>query len=232
MLSSVYRMVDLSVLAVAAGQSSCSEVLEAENLVARLQRGDEEAFDCLVERFHDPMLRFARSLVDKDESLAREVVQETWLAVINGLDRFEGRSSLKTWMFGILSNQAKKRFKKENRLKNWSALFEDVSMDEKLSVDSERFDPSGTWTKPPSSWNSNPEQRVENSEVLDVIEDAIENLPDSQQAVVVLRDVEGVSADDACDILDVTDSNQRVLLHRGRVRIRKALERYYDSGDV
>ncbi len=196
-------------------------------LVSRLRLGDEAAFGELIDRHHSSMLRLARMFLGSEAS-AEETVQETWLAAIDAIDRFEGRSSLKTWLFSILTNQAKKRAKKDKRTRAWSSLFDD-EMDEELSTESDRFDGAGHWTRPPIPWKINPEERAMKQKLLEVVQMAIEQLPASQQSVVWLRDVEGLSSEEVCRVLELTPGNQRVLLHRGRAKIRDTVEAYQAS---
>lgn len=198
-----------------------------QSLVERLRRGDEAAFSELVDRLHQPMIRLAAVFVT-DMGVAEEIVQETWLAVIDGIDNFEGRSSIKTWVFAILTNKARKRGKRDARIKAWSTIFE-RSIDEEVTPMSNRFDSRGRWASPPASWTVGPEERLMKDDLLAVIKSAIEALPASQRAVVRLRDVEGLSAREACDVLDISDGNQRVLLHRGRVKVRGEVETYLEQ---
>ena len=192
----------------------------------RLRAGDEAAFGELVDRYHSPLLRVAQTYVSS-RAVAEEVVQETWLAVIRGIGSFEGRSSLKTWLFRILSNRAKTRGAREARTIAMSALAGDDH-----AVDPDRFfgadhpESPGWWSSYPTAW---PEERLLASEVRDVIEEAVEELPDGQRAVIALRDLEGWSSDETCDALGISAGNQRVLLHRARSRVRSALERYLDE---
>jgi RNA polymerase sigma-70 factor (ECF subfamily) len=197
------------------------------DLVARLRGGDEQAFGELIDRYHASMIRLARIFVDSEAS-AEEIVQETWLAVIDGIDRFEERSSLKTWIFSILTNQARRRAKQDARTRAWSSIFE-VDMGEELSTEPERFDGSGHWKRPPTRWKLDPEERVIKQKLLEVVQGALEALPTSQRTVVWLRDVEGLSSDEVCRVLDISAGNQRVLLHRGRVAVRKAVEAYQEK---
>jgi RNA polymerase sigma-70 factor (ECF subfamily) len=202
------------------------------SLLERLRAGDEGAFAQLVDEYGSSMLRVARFHV-RDRAVAEEVVQETWLAVLNGIDRFEGRSSLRTWIFRILSNRAKTRGEREGRTVPFSAL-STRSTDEELGLDADRFLPSddartpGAWAAPPRGW---PEERLIERETLEVLKDAINDLPDAQREVIRLRDVEGWSADEVSAALEITDVNQRVLLHRARSKVRAALERHL-SGRV
>ena len=199
-------------------------------LAQALQEGDENAFRLLVERYHASLLRVAILYV-RNRSVAEEVVQETWLAVISGLHRFERRSLLKTWIFRILTNTAKTRAVREGRTVPFSALAEHV--EEGGSVDPERFRGpedrwAGHWASPPERWTEIPEQRLLSRETFGVIQQAIEALPLVQAKVITLRDVEGWSAEEVCALLDLSEGNQRVLLHRARSKVRAELERYLD----
>jgi len=202
-------------------------------LVAALRRGDEAAFVTLVGRYQAPLLRLARTFV-RDRAVAEEVVQETWLAVLNGIDRFEGRASLKTWIFQILSNRARTRAVRERRSAPFSSLAgEDDAGDAVL--DAERFHPpghrwSGHWAAAPLDWRTLPEERVLGRETLAHVREAIAELPPRQAQVLVLRDVEGWDSDEVCAALGLTDGNQRILLHRARGRVRAALEVYLTEG--
>ncbi len=208
-------------------------VASAEDLelLEALRRGDEAAFAGLVDRFHAPMLRLAMSYVSS-RAVAEEAVQDAWLAIIQGLDRFEGRSSLKTWIFRIVSNRARSRAVREHRSIPFSTLAgPDTSTP---SVEPERFLPddhrwAGHWASPPQSWEDIPEERLLAAETRGQVEQAIQALPASQRLVVTLRDVEGWTGPEVCDLLGLTMGNQRVLLHRARARIRHALERYFDE---
>jgi RNA polymerase sigma-70 factor, ECF subfamily len=196
------------------------------DLVARLRDGDESAFAELIDSYGPTMLRVAQMFV-RDRQSAEEVVQETWLAVLNGIDRFEGRSSLKTWLFRILTNRAKTRGQRDGRMVPFSALAGAGEGDEP-SVDPDRFlgpdsPHPGAWAAPPRAW---PEDKVLEHETLGVIQTAIEELPDAQREVIRLRDVEGWSPMEVTDALEITDGNQRVLLHRARSKVRAALEAY------
>ena len=199
-------------------------------LVAALRRGDEAAFVELVRLYGPSLLRLARTFV-RDKAVAEEVVQETWLAVLNGIDRFEGRSSLKTWIFQILSNRAKTRAVRERRSAPFSALAGDGDDDE-TAVDADRFRGeghrwAGHWAAAPSDWSHLPEERLLGRETLERVNAAIEMLPPRQADVIVLRDVEGWTPDEVCAALGITDGNQRILLHRGRARLRARLEDVY-----
>jgi RNA polymerase sigma-70 factor, ECF subfamily len=204
-------------------------VVESRELDA-LRSGDEEAFLAFVRRHQTAMVRVAQIYVSRRD-IAEEVVQEAWLGVLRGLDRFEGRSSLKTWLFRIVTNLAKTRAVREGRTIPFSALRSPESVPEP-AVEPERFrrpdDPRwpGHWSSKPTEW---PEQQLLGGETLQRIQDAIEALPDSQRAVITLRDVEGWSAQEVRNALELSETNQRVLLHRARSKVRSALERYFDE---
>ena len=201
---------------------------EDHELVQRLREGDESAFAELIDTYGATMVRVAQMYV-RDRGSAEEVVQETWLAVLNGIDRFEERSSLKTWLFRILTNRAKTRGQRDGRSIPFSSL-PGAGEEDGPSVDPDRFlgpdsaEP-GAWAAPPRAW---PQDQVLQKETLDVIQMAIEQLPDAQREVIRLRDVEGWSPTEVTDALEITDGNQRVLLHRARSRVRAALESYLD----
>ena len=204
--------------------------LDAE-LVDRLRAGDESAFAWLVDSYSSTLMRLARSFVASD-AVAEEVVQETWLAVITGIGRFEARSSLKTWLFTILVNRARSRASRESRTIPFSAL--DIHEgDDEPSVPPERFLPADHpqwphhWATPPQPWGRGPEGSALDREALAVFKRALDALPPAQRLVVALRDVHGFSAAEACAVLDLTDANQRVLLHRGRSQLRAVLECYF-----
>ena len=200
-------------------------------VVDALRRGDEAAFARLLREHQASLERVARIYVSS-AAVAEEVVQETWLAVLNGIDRFEGRSSLKTWIFRILTNIAKTRAQREGRTLPFSALERPDAVPEP-AVEPDRFLDSehprwpGHWAARPEPW---PEERLLADETRAVVEQAIERLPPAQRAVISLRDVEGWSADETCNALGVSETNQRVLLHRARSKVRRALEQYLDEG--
>lgn len=204
-------------------------------LVAALRAGDEAVFESLVMRHHDAMLRVARLHV-RDRAAAEEVVQDTWVAVIRGLDRFEERASLRTWIFRILQNQAITRGQREHRTVPFSALGGDNGDGgdggDGPTVDPDRFHPAsdrdhpGAWSAPPARWSALPEDRLLAAETLAHVRAAIATLPPAQQVVIGLRDVDGWSGPDVSEILGITLINQRVLLHRARAAVRRALETY------
>jgi RNA polymerase sigma-70 factor, ECF subfamily len=203
------------------------QVLSSEDaeLVERLRAGDEAAFAMLVHDYGGAMLRVAQMYVSS-RAVAEDVVQEAWLGVLNGIDRFEGRSSLKTWIFRILTNTAKTRGQREARSLPFSSLGGDDSEGFEPSVGPERFIGTGHWGIPPRAW---PEERLLSGETLSVIEAAIERLPPAQRTVITLRDVQGWSADEVRNALELTETNQRVLLHRARAKVRSALEQYLEE---
>lgn len=181
------------------------------DLLARLRAGDEDAFATLVRRHHAALRRLALSIVGSP-AVADEVVQDTWLAVVRGVDRFEERSSFKTWLFHILVNRARTTAGRERRT---------VGLPD---VDADRFDANGAWSVPPVPWTDQVDERVAAERLAPVVRALIDELPDQQRQVLVLRDVEGVEASDVGALLGVSDGNQRVLLHRARARVRAGLE--------
>ena len=201
-----------------------SQPRDDAELVEALRRGDESAFAELVDAYSSPLLRLATMYVGGDRAVAEEVVQETWIAVLGGIDRFEQRSSLKTWLFRILANKAKTRRRREARSIPFSALASAPEPDEP-AVEPERFLPDGGWALAPTMWET-PEEKLLSGETRDVILETIQELPPSQREVITLRDVEGWPSNEVCDALEITETNQRVLLHRARAKVRAALERY------
>lgn len=202
---------------------------DESTLLTLLRQRDELAFSQLVEQYHTSLVRLARLFV-KDERAAEELSQETWLAVLQGVDHFEGRSSLKTWIFTILTNKAKTRSRRDNR----SLVFSDFeeSEFEAPTVAPQRFKDASAgrwanhWAVEPTSWADLPEERILSAETLRLIRKTIEGLPDNQRAVITLHDIEDLSTQEICNILDISETNQRVLLHRARARVREALEEY------
>ncbi len=198
-------------------------------LLAALRAGDERAFAELVDRYHASLVRVARQYVSTQES-AEEVVQDAWIGLLRGLDRFEGRSSLRTYLFRIVMNLARTRGVREARSAPFSSLVRDD--EDGPAVDPERFvqapDPgAGHWASPIRPWSRSAEQLALSSEAIEKVYEAIEELPEVQRRVVTLRDVEGFGADEVCDLLDLSEGNQRVLLHRARTKLRQALAEYY-----
>jgi RNA polymerase sigma-70 factor, ECF subfamily len=204
---------------------------EEANLLARLRAGDERAFESLVESYHGTMMAVARNYV-KTGDVVEEVVQEAWLGVLKGLDRFEGRSSLKTWILRILVNTAMTRGGREARSVPFSSLA--PTGEEGPAVEPERFRPpgeafAGHWNGYPGDWSSLPEEGLMGRETIEVAKRAVEELPDAQRSVIAMRDMAGCSSEEVCDALDVSPGNQRVLLHRARSHVRAALERHLDG---
>ncbi len=215
----------------AAGTAYVPPAGQAE-LVAALRAGDEQAFTALIEELGPSMLRVARMYVST-RAVAEDVVQETWLAVLSGIERFEGRSSLKTWIFRILTNRAKTRGEREGRSVPFSSFASDADADEGATVDVDRFRSGGQftghWTSAPSRWSELPENRLVGKETIAIAEAAIAALPESQRTVITMRDVDGLSSEEVRNVLGLSESNQRVLLHRARAKVRRALETYLEG---
>ena len=200
-----------------------------DRLIAALRAGDEQAFATLVRRYHASLRRVARAYVSTD-AVAEEVVQETWLAVVAGIERFEQRATLKTWLFHILTNKAKTRGVRERRTVPFASL---AGADDEPAVSPERFQRAGDawpghWATPPRPWED-PERRLQSLEARERLREAIAALPAAQQAVLTLRDVEGLEADEVCALLDLSPGNQRVILHRARAKVRDALEQWFEE---
>jgi RNA polymerase sigma-70 factor, ECF subfamily len=213
---------------------SATKTLDAA-LVDRLRAGDESAFAWLVDRYSAPLMRLARAFVPSS-AFAEDVVQETWLAVITGIARFEARSSLKTWLFTILVNRAKSRASREGRTIPFSALEYGAR---EPAVEPSRFLPPDHpqwphhWGVPPQPWSLGPEGAALDRETITVLRQGLDRLSPAQRIVVVLRDVQGWPAAEVCTLLEISEANQRVLLHRGRSRLRAILESYFaDHGDA
>jgi len=195
-------------------------------LVEKLLAGDEAAYADLVHRHHGALLRLAMVFVSS-RGVAEEVVQETWLGVLEGLPSFEGRSSLKSWIFRILTNRAQTRGAREGRSVPFSALGDAGSEPE---VDPARFQPNGKWAAAPRRWDGDtPERLARNREALDRLQRALEELPPQQRAVVTLRDIDGLDTPEICNVLQISETNQRVLLHRARSTLRRLLEEFVDG---
>jgi RNA polymerase sigma-70 factor (ECF subfamily) len=214
------------------GSATSADDLE---LLARLRRGDEAAFTQLVERLHGPMLRVAMAHVG-NRAVAEEVAQDAWVGVLAQLDRFEGRSSLRTWVLRIVANRARTRAVRERRTLPFSSL-DGLGEPGRPAVEPERFLPAGHrwaghWASPPRSWGEVPEERLLSAETRAEVERAVERLPPAQRAVFTLPDVEQMTAAETCQLLGLTEGNQRVLLHRARSGVRRALERYLDETEV
>ncbi|MBD0281347.1 MAG: sigma-70 family RNA polymerase sigma factor [Thermoleophilaceae bacterium] len=212
---------------------SASGQVEEVDLLDALRRGEEGAFVELISRYSSPLLRVATTYTGS-RAVAEEVVQETWVGVLHGLDRFEGRSSLKTWIFKILTNIAATRAARERRSVPFSALATREAGNEEASVDADRFFPPdhdrwpGHWALGPTRWET-PEAGLLSAEARELVLREIERLPPAQRTVIALRDIEGWPADEVCDALGVSEGNQRVLLHRARSKVRSALEDYFGA---
>jgi RNA polymerase sigma-70 factor, ECF subfamily len=206
----------IAVLGVPRRRGSLPPVADEDGeLLARLRAGEEQAFVTLVARHHTAMLRLASSYV-RSPAIAEEVVQDTWIGVLRGIDGFAGRSSFRTWLFRILVNRATSTGVREHR----SVAVGDIGP----VVDRSRFDASGAWMSPPQHWVEDSEERMLAQGLTGQIQEALEALPARQREVVVLRDVDGLSGQEVCDALEISEANQRVLLHRGRSHLRQALE--------
>lgn len=200
-------------------------------LLARLREGDADAFEALVARHHGRLLRLARLFVSTDAS-AEEVVQDAWVAVLDGLDAFEERSALLTWISRILVNRAKTRGVREARTLPFSAvdLPEEDGEAPASDPDPARFTGRGAWGAPPARWDSEtPERLVADQEAMALLEGELRHLPERQQVVVVLRDTLGWTAEEVCNVLALSETNQRVLLHRARSRLRARLEAHFEE---
>jgi RNA polymerase sigma-70 factor (ECF subfamily) len=188
---------------------------EDDVLISRLRAGDEEAFVLLAGRHQAAMLRLAATFVSSN-AIAEEVVQDTWLGVLRGIDSFAGRSSFKTWLLAILVNRARSTGVRERR---------SIAVGDAVpAVDGSRFDAAGAWMSPPQHWVEDSDDRLLAERLGETLDLALKRLPSRQRAVVLLRDVDGLDSDEVCDVLGVSEGNQRVLLHRGRSKLRQALE--------
>jgi RNA polymerase sigma-70 factor, ECF subfamily len=202
-------------------------------LIEQLRSGNEAAFEALIDRYATTMLRLAMVYV-RAWAVAEEVVQETWIAVLEGLNRFEGRSSLKTWMFRILTNCAITRAQREGRSIAFSSLSDLDTDQSEPAVDADRFWPadhqwSGHWVSFPTTWQQTPEERLLSQETRARLDRAIEALPPNQREIIILRDLEGWTSEETCAFLGISEVNQRVLLHRARSKVRGVLEKYFEE---
>lgn len=191
-------------------------VVGDDELVSRLRAGDEAAFVALVDRYHSALVRFAATMVPS-RAVAEEVVQDTWLGLLRGIAGFEGRSSLKTWLYQILANRARTAWGKEHRTVP-------LVPGREPAVGPDRFGTDGRWSQPPLLWTDEVEDRLQAEAMLERVAAVVEQLPPAQRQVVTLRDIEGLPAAEVCQLLEISDGNQRVLLHRGRSAVRRALE--------
>jgi RNA polymerase sigma-70 factor, ECF subfamily len=192
----------------------CRAVEMDVELLARLRKGDEDAFVMLVSRYQQPMLRLARSFVPS-QAVAEEAVQDTWMGVVRGVEGFQGRSSFKTWLFRILVNRARSAGSREPS---------NMSIEVLPAVDPIRFDAQGQWADPLDRWTDDVEDRLDAVTWLPVLKAAIDELPPGQRQVLVLRDMEKLSSEETCSVLGISPGNQRILLHRGRSRLRAIVE--------
>jgi RNA polymerase sigma-70 factor, ECF subfamily len=219
----------------AAPASAPTEISPSDiSQLAALRSGDEQIFRQLVGQYHGSMVRIARLFVN-NRMVAEEVAQEAWLGVLRGLDRFEGRSSLKTWIFSIVSNLARTRGKRETRSIPFS-FFENYDQDtDDPAVPAERFRPSGApryaghWATPPGAWALDPTSESLQTELFSYLEQAIDALPEQQRTVITLRDIQGWTSDEVWNALGIGETNQRVLLHRARSKVRRVLEKYLEN---
>lgn len=210
---------------------------EERVLLEGLRRKDEQAFTSLVERYNGSLMRLARLYVPS-RCVAEEVVQETWLGVLQGIHRFEGRCSLKTWLFKILMNRARTRGVREARSVAVGSMFDleaEAAEAAEPATPADRFRGPGDawpdhWAIAPKSWGPNPEQSLLLKECRERMEEAIAGLPPGQREVITLRDIEQWTSEEVCNALEVSETNQRVLLHRARSRVRRALEQYFEGG--
>jgi len=218
----------------AAKESAVGASAEDLQAIEALRAGDEAVFSGLVDRYGGALLRLAQSYV-RDRPTAEEVVQEAWIGLLQGIHRFEGRSSLKTWLFRILVNCARARARKDSRSVPFSSLFDEASEPGEPAVDPERFleaghRQAGHWSTPPAKWHEDPELAALSAETLAFVKAAIDDLPGAQRQVIALRDVQGFTSAEVCNMLGISDTNQRVLLHRARSKVRRALEQQLDRG--
>jgi RNA polymerase sigma-70 factor, ECF subfamily len=212
-----------------------AELLASEDLqlVQRLRAGDEDAFMMLVEQHQAMMLRIARMYVSS-QAVAEEVVQDAWLGILQGLPKFEGRSSFRTWMYRILANIAKTRGVREGRSQPFSSLIDpeaSATVPESWFRGADDRWPAG-WSTFPNDWRGVPEDRLLASETIRVVGEAIDDLPPVQAEVIRLRDVLGWTSEDVRNVLDLSETNQRVLLHRARSRVRRAVDDYLEKGHL
>ena len=215
-------------------RTNTPETQDELSLIEALRAGDEAAFMALVETYHASLVRLAMVYVG-DRAVAEEVAQETWVGVLKGLDRFERRSSLKTWIFRILTNRAMTRGQREGRSLPFSALWNPNGDTAPPAVDPDRFLPPddphwpGHWASVPGGWDEIPEERLLAQETLAVVQSAIDRLAPGQREVIILRDVQGWTSAEVCNVLALSETNQRVLLHRARSKVRHALEQYINE---
>ena len=200
---------------------------DSPDFLAKLRAGDGAAYRRLIRRFHGSLVGTASAIIGS-RAQAEEVVQDAWLAVFAGIGRFEGRSSLASWLFAIVLNRARTRASREGRLVALPAL--DAGEAAERAVPLDRFQPDGHWTEAPKLWDElDPERTVAGRQLWQHVQEAIEKLPAGQKAVIILRDIEARSAEEACALLEISAENQRVLLHRARGRVRRTIELLLDG---
>lgn len=205
-------------------------VVNEPELLERLRARDELAFATLVREWSPSMLRLVRTHVS-DRAAAEEVVQEAWLGVLQGIDRFEGRSSLKTWVYRILVNRAMTKGARESRTVPFAALAAGEATSDEPAVDPSRFTREGAWASPPWRWQDQPELALRSAETLSAVRAAIATLPPMQRMVITMRDLDGFDAVETRNALEISETNQRVLLHRARAKVRTALEQHFGDAD-
>ena len=205
--------------------ASFLRVRDEGDLLRRLRAGEEDAFSELIERFDGPLRRVARSFV-RTPTAVDEVVQETWLALVKGIASFEGRSTIQTWLFRVLVNRARTRGARDARQISFSSLEDD----DRPAVEPSAFGADGRWRSAPARLETDPESSLLGAELRSQLIAAIDALPDQQRVVVTLRDVVGLTSTEVCEMLEITEVNQRVLLHRGRARCRTALAEHAGEG--
>jgi RNA polymerase sigma-70 factor (ECF subfamily) len=205
-------------------------------LIERLRARDEAAFTKLVQHYYGYLIPLADFYVS-NRAVAEEVVQEAWLAVLNGIDRFEQRSSFKTWISRIVMNLARTRGVRESRMVPFSEAAEKEAESPEVVVDPSRFRTASDgypdhWSVAPRPWNADPEKQLLTGELMAALDQAIESLPESQRLVLTMRDVSGWTAEEVCNILAISETNQRVLLHRARSKVRGILEAHFSTSDA
>ncbi|HJU64714.1 MAG TPA: RNA polymerase sigma factor [Gemmatimonadaceae bacterium] len=209
-----------------------SSVSHEHQILDRLRQGDEAAFVALVEQLGPAMLRLAR-LYTGDQAIIEDAIQDAWLGVLRGLPGFQERASLRTWICRILINRLRSRLKRDGRMVPFSSLFDAASASSEPAVEPERFlgedHPRWPrhWKEPPQRWGESPEEQLLSAEARAQLNQVVALLPPAQREVITLRDIEGWRAEEVCNLLEITETNQRVLLHRARSRVRRALERYF-----
>jgi RNA polymerase sigma-70 factor (ECF subfamily) len=208
--------------------------MQDDPIVEALRNGDEAAFISLVDRYHASIVRIA-TLYVHDRAIAEEIAQDTWLGVLKGIGRFEGRSALKTWIFQIMNNIARTRWERESRSLPFSALEDLDGAGAEPAIEPARFQPAnhsqwpGHWSAAPQPWALSPDEHFLRQELMSCIRKAIEALPDNQRLVIELRDINGWSSEEVCNAIALSETNQRVLLHRARSRVRRAIEYYFEA---